>query len=149
VLALGGPILTQHGRVPTTDPAGFEVAQLHLAQGRQDQVLEELVVLLSRARRQVTLGYTAAREPVQEVELGALLALLLRRTPRAALDRPMGSGQPGLGVEADREGMRGVVPDPVGTPVAGPQSARPKLDRAERPGPCGHVSHLQRVLLVP
>jgi hypothetical protein len=43
VLALGGPVVTEHGRVPAPDPVRFEAAQLDLAQGREDQTLKEVV----------------------------------------------------------------------------------------------------------
>jgi hypothetical protein len=70
VLALGGPVVTEHGRVPATDLVRFEVAQLHLAQGREDQTFKELVVLLSGARGEVAFSEAAAGESGEKVEFG-------------------------------------------------------------------------------
>jgi hypothetical protein len=133
VLGLGGPIVTEHGRVPATYLVRFEVAQLHLAQARHDQALEELGVFLAGARSEVAFGEVAAGESGQEVEFGSLVVLLLRGTPVTTGDLSVDFGQPVLPLEAGQERVRRLVPTPVGAHIAGPEGICAPFDAAEGP----------------
>ena len=96
---MGGTVFAQHRRVPVADTVRVEVAQLHGAQGRQDQVLEDLVVLLARPRGEVAIRQAANRVAGDRTDFGVGFHVLLWRPPLLAHDLSVDLGQPILGVD--------------------------------------------------
>jgi hypothetical protein len=106
---------------------------LHLAQGREDQTLKELVVLLSGARGEVALCEAVAGESGQKVEFGSLLGLFVRGTPVTTHNLSVDFGQPVLRLEAGQEWFKRFVPMAVRTYIASPEGAAASFDASEGP----------------
>ena len=116
----------------------IELAPLDGAEGRQDQVLEDLVVLLAGPWGEVALSQAPARVTRDRTEIDVLVEVLLGYTSLLPHDLPLGLGQPILGIDSRNEGVRSFIAPLVGSHIARTEIPGAFLDAAERPPLVSH-----------